>query len=240
MKSTFRVLTSRSTLRTLIIFAILIGGYLSITTDRRLRELRSERNDLHDIVRPLDVKDPSKIYIGGMKTEIDSSGVDQGIQAVWKFRVYYPGNCDIDVVSRYGRISADSPRAHSSGASSSSAHWGNEPKSGLLTVSIEKTETGWLLHRLTDSGSGSSRVRTAQHIADLDGFVIEPIVRPEDASKAFSTDEPICVLRLRSKQPTKERVPKSEVPLYDGIYMYLVPDKAKEKFERQVAGTKSG
>lgn len=230
-------ITLQKILHFIVAIAILVGAYLSINANNRLRQLQEERSDLHDTVRPLEVDDPNKIHVVALNPKLDSSGIDRGLVAVWSFRVYIPANCKVSHVSRYGMISADSPRAAATGSSSSHPGASKEPVEDLVTLSLEKTDKGWRVNRISNSGSGSSNLRSDGTIKDLEDLVIEPAIDAEDYAKSFAVDEPICMLRVRSKTAAQPKKGESATPLYNGFYFYLVPDKGKSKFEQQVSGS---
>lgn len=226
--------------RILLVIGVVVGLYYSLSVGRDLQELRGINRQLSDQVGRLDVKDPSRVYFSALETELDPSGIDDGIEMLWRYRFHFPADYAVGHATFSGLISSDSPRRGGSGSSSSSSGSAlSEAKVDVMTISISKSAHGWSVNQLSDNSSGTSSLRRGLDPSDRENLVIEPVVRPEDGTISFAQDEPICLLRIRSKEPDTSRRSQSADDfdtLYNGFYYYLVPKEVREEFDAQVLG----
>jgi hypothetical protein len=223
--------------RCIVVIAILVGCFYSLSAGSRLQELKRENRELRAQTGDLQIDDPGRVNIVALHHDTLDVGVDKGIVRLWKFRTYYPGGYQPNHFVRSREVSADSPRAGSSGSSSYNNMPLKEAKYDTLTLSITKSEYGWRLSRLSDNASGATSVSKELDFGDAENLVIEPVVSPGEGTVSFPPDEPICILRVREKVPVKQRrKTESDEPLYRGFYYYLVPFEARESFEMQIRG----
>jgi hypothetical protein len=224
-------------IRIVALIAILVGCFCSLRAGRRLQELRQDNRELRDRTGDLQIGDPQQVHIVAFRDGTHASGIDAGIVHLWNFRLYYPAGYQPNHFVRSSQVSADSPRAQSSGSSSYHNTPLKEPQIDTLTLSITKSDHGWRLSRLSDESSGATNVAVEVDLADTDNLVIEPVVRPGDGAVSFPVDEPICLLRVREQDPVKQRRKTAgDEPLYRGFYYYLVPFESRESFEAQMRG----
>ncbi|MCO8122029.1 hypothetical protein NHH03_09795 [Stieleria sp. TO1_6] len=217
-----------------ILVLIAISGMVSsLIYNRKLVQLRQQRNKLAVQVGTLEVADPSRVYISRIPTGPDD--IPPGVQAahLWKFRLYLPAGYSPCFISSSGAVTADSPR--SDGGSNSS--WGGkkpDPVETYLTVALIKTETGWLFSRNNQGSASSSSVSDELDFESMEQWIVETVVTAENPSKSFSADQPICLLRVRATEPKPSK--PGQPDLYPGLVTYLIETDRRAAFEQWANG----
>lgn len=223
--------------RCVVVVAILVGCFYSLSADSKLRGLKRDNQDLRGRTGDLRVGDPRRVHIAALPGDTLSAGVDEGIVRLWKFRVYYPSGYQPNYFLRSGKVSANSPRANGSGSSSHNSTPFQEPKFDTLVLAVTGSEHDWRLSRSSDVGSGETSIAPALDLADAESLVFQPVVRPGEGTVSLPATKPICLLRAREKAPvTQHREPAGGEPLYRGFFYYLVPSDARRTFEAQMRG----
>lgn len=217
----------------LIVLGAAIGITSSIYFNLRLFDLRRQRAQLAEEVGLLEVTDPKRVHLRHVPVRPDA--IPPGVEAayVWKYRIYLPAGYGPSFVTGRRAVSADSP--HSAGGRDSS--WGGkeqDPVETVLTIALIKQESGWTFSQMRGGSSTSSTLSEDLPLDSLDQFVIEPAVTAETPAKSYSVDEPICLLRLRSRQPVEPQ--EGETTLYPGIVTYMVESDLRDAFEQWAQG----
>lgn len=220
--------------RTLLFVLALGGAVTSFTIGQRLHALRQEIQELSQQVGYLAVRDESQVHIAIIPSddELIPPGVEQAY--VWRFRVFLPANFGLLVMSRAGAISADSPRARGGGGSG----WrsgSKEPVETTMTVSLLKTQRGWMLSRMSDGSSGATSLPQKLDLESMQDMVIEPVTSQESGPKSFDVNEPICLLRIRGKEQLAPRG-NEDVAFYPGIYIYMAERQLSDALEQWAQG----
>ncbi len=224
-------------IRAAVVIAILVGCIYSLSAGSKLQGLKRENRDLRAQTGDLRIGDPRRVHMVAIDDGAPAAGIDEGIVRLWKFRTYYPAGYQPNHFLRSREISANSPRSRASGSSSYNSTPLKEAHFDTLILSITKSDSGWQLSRLTENGGGAMSIAKELDFSDAENLVIEPAVRPDEGTVSFPIDEPICVLRVRQKEPVKSRRKKAdEEPLYQGFFYYLVPAEARASFEAQMRG----
>ncbi|PAY21100.1 hypothetical protein CKO51_02055 [Rhodopirellula sp. SM50] len=217
----------------LIVYVAAIGITSSIYFNLRLFDLRRQRAQLAEEVGLLKVTDPKRVHLSHVPVRPDE--IPPGVEAahVWKYRIYLPAGYGPSFVTGRRAVSADSP--HSDGGRDSS--WGGkeqDPVETVLTIALIKQASGWTFSQIRGGSSTSSTVSEDLPLDSLDQLVIESAVTAETPSQSFSVDEPICLLRLRSRQPVESQ--EGETTLYPGIVTYMVESDQRDAFEQWAQG----
>lgn len=217
---------------TLVVIAV-AGAASSLYYGQRLRKLQHEKVDLARQVGLLDVTDPQRVHI--QRVPYSDSDPPPGIEAayVWRYRLYLPANYGACWMSRSGAIAADSPRNRGGGGSS----WGatsKDPEETQLTIALLKSDGRWMISRITDHSASTSSLSGRIEFDTLDDLIIRSVVDEATPAKSFSVHDPICLLRIRSKEPAESK--KDDLTLYPGVAYYLVESNRRDDFERLANG----
>ncbi len=217
----------------LIVLAAAIGIASSIYFNLRLIDLRRQRAQLAEEVGLLEVTDPKRVQIS--RVPVGPDEIPPGVAAahVWKYRIYLPAGYGPCLITGRRAISADSPRSVG-GRDRSSIGKKQFPGETVLTIALIKQETGWIFSRALGGSSSSSALPDNLPLDSLDQLVVETAVTAETPSKSFSVDEPICLLRLRGREPIEPQ--EGQPTLYPGIVTYLVESDRRDAFEQWVEG----
>jgi hypothetical protein len=207
-------------IRLTLCIAALIGIWRTIGASRQVAALQVELARLTKSVGHMPIKDPTKVYV---------LAIPQEREHTWRFRVYLPPKYDASEIYRYGRISATTSRHQYTSGGSSSSGVISEPAEYFVTIALIKENGAWGLHTNSRNSRGSGGV--GHEFGDLlessESLVIE--TAGTAAPQEFDPDEPICLLRMRSREPIHDK-DKSD-PLYNGFFYYIVPRQAVQKFE---------
>ncbi|MCS7465582.1 hypothetical protein NZK35_02715 [Stieleria sp. ICT_E10.1] len=223
----------RRPLTWLIVLAAAIGIASSIYFNRRLFDLRRQRAQLAEDVGLLEVTDPKRVHVS--RVPVGPDEIPPGVEAahVWKYRIYLPAGYGPCLITGRRAIAADSPRSVG-GSDRSSSSKNQDPVETVLTIALIKQETGWIFSRALGGSSSSSALPDDLPVDSLDELVVETAVTAQTPSQSFSVDEPICLLRLRGREPIEPQ--EGQPTLYPGIVTYLMEFDRREAFEQWAEG----
>jgi hypothetical protein len=208
-----------------VCFAI-FGAVLSSQTMARKRWLEGEIARIQPLAAPLTIDDPDRVHIVSVPYENDMEG-----EWEWRFRMYFPNGYDYSQSFFQGLIAADSAECAYSkdiaewflpghGSSAGASPQPLEGLGGIVLFEDERSIGRWI--QLVNRGSGqrSYGKRKGYCIDDIDDPWID--VAGADETASFDKDKPICLLRVRERQP-RATDPTTGKPLYLGLFVYLIP-----------------
>ena len=213
-------------LRVMLCIAALVGIWCSIGASRQVATLQVELERFTKAVGYMPIKDPTKVYVLALPGESEH---------VWRFRVYLPPNYDAHEAYRYGQISGSTSRHRSASGGASSTGVVPEPVEYFVTIAFLKEKDHWELHTSTRNsrGCGGLGQEFEKLIETPNALDIE--VAGADGPEQFDTDEPICLIRMRDRQPVKnqgaDKDKDKDDPFYNGFFYFIVPRPALPSFE---------
>lgn len=211
----------------------LAGVVSSFSYSRQLHELRRQRSELTKRVGLLNVTDPERVHVTWVATGEDE--IPPGVEEahVWRFRIYLPANYGPCIYTRSRAVAADSPRSQGGGGSSWSSKE-KDPVETQMTIALIKVDGRWMMSRVAENTSSATSFPDDLSFESLGDVVIDTVVSEGEPSTSFSKNDPICLVRVRGKEPIENN--RTEVELYPGFVCYLVEADRRVDLERWARG----
>lgn len=226
--------TSRIATRIVLALVILSGIAFTVLTNSQLSMLRQQHNELRMQVGLFEDGGTGMVRLVRMSVPPELLSTEIAETRTWRYRLSFPANYCARFQDTMGLVKADSP----GGWGSSSSRYGDknsERTEMIVSISFVRVDGRWTLSVKGLGGSHSHTVPQEFSLDSLDDLVIEEGV-DFNTSRAFGSDQPICLLRIRGRSPVVNRDGTEKEGLYQGFVCYIYEEQQEKEFEAWANG----
>lgn len=211
--------------------AFLLGSWQLVSYSNLNRALTAKIRHLETELGVLNIDDPSRVYFSTIEKPFLPDVIAEHVERVWQYRYYFPPGYEFKKSDGAGRIAADG--FYWTGGTSTS--WSSPSEVAIhkrMSISIRKNDKSYEIFIDYGGGTQSCRWRPKNSQANLDDFVIEPVLVNDQRDCSYAQDEIIPIFRIYDPASAKEKkIGDRKITTYSGALAVIYPVSQEAKFK---------